>query len=125
MKRFFLTLAGLGALGALSGPARADLRLAMFEQEGCGYCDQWRQEIGPIWPKTDEGRTAPLQRIDITTPLPAGMVLISRPVYTPTFVLLRDGSEIGRLEGYPGEAFFWTLLGQMLHTQPEWRETAQ
>jgi hypothetical protein len=33
---------------------------------------------------------------------------------TPTFALLEDGTEVGRTEGYPGEGFFWTLLGEMI-----------
>lgn len=35
-------------------------------------------------------------------------------MYTPTFILLEDGQEVGRIEGYPGEGFFWGLLGKML-----------
>jgi hypothetical protein len=34
--------------------------------------------------------------------------------FTPTFVLMVDGVEASRIEGYPGEDFFWGLLGQML-----------
>jgi hypothetical protein len=29
-------------------------------------------------------------------------------------VLVENGAEIGRIEGYPGEDFFWGLLKQML-----------
>jgi len=35
-------------------------------------------------------------------------------VFTPTFVLMGDGVEVGRMEGYAGEDFFWGLLGRML-----------
>ena len=34
--------------------------------------------------------------------------------FTPTFVLVRDGQEIDRIEGYPGQDFFWSLLAMML-----------
>jgi hypothetical protein len=36
-------------------------------------------------------------------------------------VLVKDGVEVARLEGYPGEDFFWGLLGRMLseHTDHE------
>jgi len=37
-------------------------------------------------------------------------------LFTPTFVLMQDGVEIGRIEGYPGEDFFWGLLNQMIET---------
>ena len=36
------------------------------------------------------------------------------PVFTPTFVLVREGRELARIEGYPGEDFFWGLLAAML-----------
>ena len=29
-------------------------------------------------------------------------------------MLLDDGREVGRIEGYPGEDFFWFLLGELI-----------
>lgn len=123
MKRVFAALlcAGL-AITAPFGAARADLVLAMFEQAGCAYCIMWNNEIGPIYPKTPEGQTAPLRRFDLKDKLPDDIDLVSKPQFTPTFVLLRDGIEIDRLEGYPGEDFFWGLIGNMLQKQPEWAD---
>lgn len=107
---------------APSGAARAELVLAMFEQSGCAYCIMWDNEIGPIYPKTTEGAVAPLRKFELRAKLPADVALTSPPQFTPTFVLLRDGVEIGRLEGYPGEDFFWGLIGKMLQDQPEWAD---
>ena len=104
-------LAGLS--GAL--PARAgDLTLLMVEQPGCNHCAAWHAEVGPEYPVTAEGRAAPLQRQDLRADLPDGVTLVSPPVFTPTFVLLDDGQEVARLEGYPGEDFFWGLLSGMI-----------
>jgi hypothetical protein len=47
-------------------------------------------------------------------PAPEGITLASRPRFTPTFIVVQDGAEIGRIEGYPGEDFFWGLLGRIL-----------
>jgi hypothetical protein len=55
-----------------------------------------------------------LQRIDIHAQVPDELVFQSKPRFTPTFILVVDGRETGRIEGYPGEDFFWGLLGQML-----------
>ena len=33
---------------------------------------------------------------------------------TQNCLLLDDGRETGRLEGYPGEDFFWFLLGELI-----------
>jgi hypothetical protein len=99
----------------LAGPqtARADIALMMAEEPGCVWCARWNAEIAPIYPKTGEGRAAPLRRVDISQPLPADIELARRVNFTPTFILLDDGTELGRLEGYPGDAFFWGLLGQL------------
>lgn len=103
---------------ATSGPSAAQ-ELVMFDQIGCYWCARWDAEIGPIYPKTDEGRRAPLRRMDIRAERPAEWQDLDRVSFTPTFVLMQDGREIGRIEGYPGEDFFWGLLGRMLGELPE------
>ena len=105
------------ALAAFARAALAEdgaLTLLMFEQPGCRYCQAWDEEVGPEYPKTAEGMAAPLLRQQLRDGAPAGVTLVSSPVFTPTFILLRDGKELSRIEGYPGEDFFWGLLGQML-----------
>jgi hypothetical protein len=94
--------------------APAELELLMFEQPGCVYCAKWSEDVGPEYPLTDEGVAAPLRRLQLRDPLPQGLTLVSHPVFTPTFVLVLDGVETGRIEGYPGEDFFWQLLADMI-----------
>jgi hypothetical protein len=94
--------------------AVAQLQLVMFEQVGCSYCARWTREIGPIYPLTTEGKAAPLRRIDIHDPLPDDITLTRPAVFTPTFVLVLEGAEQGRLEGYISQDFFWGLLAQMI-----------
>ncbi len=103
--------------------ANAELRLLMFEQDGCYWCGRWNEEIAPAYPKTEEGRAAPLQRIDIFSEYPSDITIKSRPAFTPTFILIKDGNEVGRLEGYPGEDFFWPLLDRLLEPFPEYQAT--
>ena len=97
--------------------------LVMFESKICEWCDAWHAEIGPIYPKTDEGKRAPLRTVDIYDARPADLTDINGVRFTPTFVLLGDeGHEVGRINGYPGEDFFWSLLGELvakLPTEPE------
>lgn len=98
----------------LAGPLAAQTTLLMAEEPGCMWCARWNSEISAIYPKTGEGAAAPLRRINIQDPLPADIELARRVNFTPTFVLLVDGVERTRIEGYPGEDFFWGLLGRML-----------
>lgn len=109
-----LVMAALAAAFLLAGPAPAQVKLLMFQQEGCPWCAKWNAAIAPIYPKTAEGKEAPLQRLDIHNPLPAGLALKGMPQVTPTFVLVQDGKELGRIQGYPGPDFFWALLDELL-----------
>jgi len=102
------------ALSAASEQAEADMRLLMFEEPGCVWCARWNADVGGEYPITPEGRAAPLMRLQLRDPLPEDISLVSRPRYTPTFVVVSDGEEVGRIEGYPGEDFFWGLLGRIL-----------
>lgn len=99
---------------ALAGPGFAEVELLMFEQPGCIYCARWDEEVAPEYPLTDEGKAAPLRRLDLRAALPEGIVLARPAAFTPTFVLIRDGAEHGRIEGYPGEDFFWPMLAAMI-----------
>lgn len=99
-------------LGVLPIAAHADPVLLMAEEDGCYWCARWDEEIAHIYPKTAEGRAAPLERYDLRGETPD--VEFERSVrFTPTFVLVHNGKEVGRIEGYPGEEFFWGLLNMM------------
>ncbi len=92
--------------------------LVMFEQAGCSFCEQWNEEIGVVYDKTVEGQRLPLRRVDIHDPLPKDLAYLTKGGYTPTFVVVDKGREVGRIRGYPGEDFFWGLLGQLIKRLP-------
>ncbi len=104
---------------ALAIPAFAETRLMMVEEDGCPWCARWNRDVGGEYALTDEGKTAPLWRYDIHDAVPEGVTFATKPHFTPTFILLVDGTEVNRIEGYPGEGFFWGLLDMMLADLPE------
>ena len=112
----FLALAFFLACSSISVLFAAEL--VMIEQQHCPWCEAWNEEIGGIYDKTTEGKLAPLRRIDVHGVLPADLADMEMTVFTPTFVLRENGSEIARLRGYPGDEFFWYLLGEMLDKLP-------
>lgn len=101
------------ALIAAAAPAAA-AEMIMLEQPGCVWCARFNEEIAPAYGKTEEGRTAPLRRIDITEPIPDDLAHVTIERFTPTFILMEDGREVDRLRGYPGDEFFWPLISEML-----------
>ncbi|MCM2562364.1 hypothetical protein M8756_09400 [Lutimaribacter sp. EGI FJ00015] len=106
-------LAGVLLASGLATPAMA-VELIMVEQKGCHYCIAWKEDIGPAYPNTEMGQFAPLRMIDISDTPPDDVSFDGRVVFTPTFVLVDDGEELGRIEGHPGEDFFWGMLHRLL-----------
>jgi thioredoxin-related protein len=94
-----------------------ELRLLMFDAPDCEYCQRFEHELGEVYPLTAEGRRAPLERIVLAGGPPARLSLQAPVRYTPTFVLVEDDRELGRITGYPGEDHFWGLLGMLLEQQ--------
>jgi thioredoxin-related protein len=88
--------------------------LIMFRRAGCPWCSAWDREIGPIYPRTDVGRKVPLRLLDLDRDGMAGFELRSPIRFTPTFVVVDDRREVGRIEGYPGEDFFWGRLESLV-----------
>ena len=103
-----------GVLMACAGFAMAEPNLVIVDQPGCIYCERWDAEIAPAYPHTAEGQFAPLIRADLREGPPDGITYARRVTFTPTFLLIKNGAEIARLEGYPGEDFFWPLLTKIL-----------
>lgn len=103
--------AGALALAPLTASAA---ELVMVEQVGCAYCEMWHKQIGPIYPKTSVSAVAPLRSVQLTEIDDAGFDIVRPVVFTPTFLLVDDGQELARLEGYAGEDFFWPLVEKMV-----------
>jgi hypothetical protein len=94
-------------------PLVAQTQLLMAEEDNCYWCEKWHEDVGEIYPKTKEGKTAPLARFNIHNGY-SGAIFTKGINYTPTFILVNNGLELGRIEGYPGEDFFWALLSILL-----------
>lgn len=112
-KRYFAAV-----LFGLIATSAAAVELVMVEQPGCVYCARWNAEIAPAYPNTSEGRFAPLRRVQLRD-MPKDLEIARRVTFTPTFLIVDDGRELDRLEGYPGEDFFWPLLADLLAKNTE------
>lgn len=116
-----ILLIGALAFAALALPSQARAaELLMFESRSCIYCLRWDRDVGSIYDKTAEAKVLPLRRIDIDRQSASG-VKLSEPVrYTPTFVVVDGGREIGRIEGFSSDDSFWGLLDRLAaKIQPE------
>jgi len=89
------------------------IRLLMVEEPGCRFCRMWDADIGRSYARSAAGRFAPLERVRRSAAVLEGLAPV---VYTPTFIVMRRGEEIGRVTGYPGPDYFWTELDPILAT---------
>lgn len=87
--------------------------LLMFERDGCVWCQRWDREIGPVYDKTAEARVLPLRRVNAGNQAAGGITLASPVRFTPTFVVVDNGQEIGRITGYINDDSFWGLLAAL------------
>jgi thioredoxin-related protein len=102
----------------LPGARATASELVMFEHDGCAWCQRWNREIGAIYDRTQEAQRLPLRRVNLDRQ--ATNVTLKEPVrYTPTFVVVDGGAEVGRITGYSNDDSFWGLLGALLGKLPQ------
>jgi hypothetical protein len=101
-----------GALAADAQPhSSPPVILLLIEDRGCPYCARWDRDVGPGYARSPEGRFAPLVRRYRGSP---DVSFVNGVVFSPTFLVLKDGKEVGRIVGYAGPDFFWSELSALL-----------
>ncbi|WP_156950710.1 thioredoxin [Terasakiella pusilla] len=109
MKRLIFAISVLVVFATLSLQARAD-QMVFVHSPGCIYCEMWREDILPIYDKTDEGKRLPLREVNLDKGMPDDLKHLVYPSFTPTFIILDDkDKEVGRILGYNSE-FFWGFV---------------
>ncbi len=93
--------------------AAAQFALIMVDDPACHYCRKFDAEVGPGYPKSREGRIAPLIKIGRGS-YELRALELAPATYTPTFILMRGKKEAGRITGYSGAVFFYEELGALL-----------
>ena len=105
---------GRAALNALTAQRTPPFELLVFEHPACTYCQEFRRDVLPKYRHAVPGDAVPLRFIDIAETDTATLALQGRIDTLPTAVLMKDGSEIGRISGYWGPTNFFKLLSHML-----------
>jgi thioredoxin-like negative regulator of GroEL len=105
-------LSGLGPDTSRAKP-NADIESAtrtevvVFEIGGCSYCTAFRDSLGARYLASTTNAAAPLRYVDLGKLAPDAFQLRGEITRVPTVVLLQDGKEVDRVEGYPvPEALF-------------------
>ena len=122
-----LVLAGLVAVvtnlppgAALDTTARSHSPVLIYiYSPECGACRQFDREVGPIYSKTDESLTLPLERVLIDDWQANRHQLVActsaEVIGTPTFLQIRDCQELDRITGYSDAELFWLGHRRMMN----------
>lgn len=111
-----VVLAGLAGAQQVSPTSKIDVAtapaaLVMIGDPGCPYCARFEREVAPGYVASEDGKLAPLVRRDRRDP---DIAFIERVVFSPTFVMLVHGREVGRIVGYSGADLFWMQLAALI-----------
>lgn len=111
MRHFFKT-AIVAATLTLSFASVQAAELLMFEHVGCVVCKKFKAEMLPKYLKSKFAKVMPIRSIVGDDPDPyKGLELKGFPfIYSPTFILVQDGKELVRIQGFTGEKLFWQQM---------------
>ena len=95
--------------GVISVPVAARaMELVMFESPTCGTCKLFKREVLPIYASSPAGKVFPLWVAGMRDKVP---FRLNEPVtFTPTFVWVDGGVEVGRFAGYYGKERFFRIV---------------
>lgn len=94
----------------VSAEQQTPLELVLVTSDHCPFCKAWERDVGGIYGNTPYARHARLRRVDIGDVDSALPELSANVFGTPTFLVLENNTEIGRIEGYQSsDLFFWAL----------------
>ena len=104
----------------LSEPAaiNGNVELIVVEAPGCTFCTVFRRDVLPSYQASERARSLPVRFIDVNDLAVAQLGLDSPINIVPTFVVIKNNKEIGRIPGYVGPENFYHTINYLLSTAP-------
>ena len=85
-------------------------RLVYVFSDHCVFCKAWERDVERLYGDTEYAKKAPLYKIDISLFSEHFTDVAKNVSVTPTFILMSENDEIGRIVGYQNsDMFFWAL----------------
>lgn len=97
-------------------PSAPSAELIVIEVGGCIYCRVFRRDILPAYLASPHSRNVPIRFVDYNDPGASGLPVSGPVKIVPTFIMIKDDREIGRIPGYIGRTEFFRAVTHMLST---------
>lgn len=95
-------------------PPPGNIQLVVMEAPGCIYCDIFRRDVLPSYQVSERGKDTPVRFVDVNDVAKTGIELQSPIDILPTFVIVKDNHELGRIPGYMGPEDFFHSINYLL-----------
>lgn len=92
-----------------------NFELIMFSTSLCNHCAVFDQDVAKIYKKHQLAKTAPLVKVNLDE-AGTGPYILNKPIdVVPTFVIMKNGKEIGRLSGMMNKLMFLTYVRDTIY----------
>ncbi len=95
-----------------------EFQLVVMEADGCIYCGLFRRDVLPAYETSEQGRQMPVRFIDVNDVDKSALDLNSPVEIVPTFIVVKERKEIGRISGYMGPENFYHSINYLLSSAP-------
>ena len=103
---------GTGALPANS------LELVVIEADGCIFCEIFRSDVLPSYEASEQGKQMPASFVDINDMEATHIEFKGAVDIVPTFIVVKNHREVGRISGYVGPENFFHSINYLLASAP-------
>lgn len=94
--------------------APATMELVVMEAPGCTYCTLFRRDVLPSYAASERAKDVPIRFVDVNDESAEQLGLDSPIDMVPTFVVLKNNHEVGRIPGYVGPEFFFHSINHLI-----------
>lgn len=108
--------AGLDIDAAL--PASENFELVVMEAPGCTYCTLFRRDVLPSYEASPRAKDMPIRFVDVNDEAAEALGLETPVDIVPTFLVLKNNKEVGRIPGYTGPEYFFHTINYLLTSAP-------
>lgn len=89
--------------------------LIVIEAEGCIYCQVFRRDVLPAYLTSPRSKDAPIRFVNYNDRAAAELQLNGPVRIVPTFIMVKQKREVGRIPGYIGRDEFFRAVTEMLY----------
>lgn len=99
-------------------PKGEGFELVVMEAPGCIYCDLFRRDVLPTFQSSERGREMPVRFVDLNDEAAEKLATDGPVDVVPTFLIMKNQREIGRIPGYVGPEFFFHSINHVISSAP-------